>query len=204
MKENKKEKILKIAAKYFAKHGFDSTSLDHIAKEAKITKAAIYYHFKDKASLYEEVLNKRLKILNIFLQEELKNKKDPKERLKTYIITFGEFLNENGCFAAILAHEFADNGKNMPKSSVKLLSNTLGTVTSILNEGIKQKEFKMENPMAIQLMIVSTLIMHQTTKDLRAKVSSLVEGFEILPEPNIKDLSIILAKKILKSIEKEK
>ncbi len=197
---SKKEEILKIAAKHFSKYGYKGISLDAIAKEAKITKAAIYYHFKDKAALYEEVLLFRLENLVKNIEKNLP-KDDPEIKLKSYIESFGEFLQKNPCFAAILAHEFADNGKHISENAIKALSKTLNILTSILNEGIKKNIFEMENPMVIQMMIVSTLIMHQTTKELRKKVTGFIKDYEILPEPNIKDLSKILSKKILKAIK---
>ncbi|WP_281951760.1 TetR/AcrR family transcriptional regulator [Nitrosophilus kaiyonis] len=197
---SKKEDILKVAAQHFSKFGYSGVSLDSIAKEVGITKAAIYYHFKDKANLYEGVLLFRLENLVKFIEKKITSK-DPQNRLKEYIEGFGEFLQNYPCFAAILAHEFADNGKNMSDKAVKELSKTLNLLTSILNDGIKKDIFEISNPMVVQMMIVSTLIMHQTTKNLRKRVTDFIEGYEILPEPDIKDISKIVAKKILKAIE---
>jgi len=199
---SKKEEILKVAARHFSKFGYNAISLDNIAKEVGITKAAIYYHFKDKADLYEGVLLFRLQNLVKHIKDKISSK-NPQDRLKEYIEGFGEFLQEYPCFAAILAHEFADNGKNMSKSVAKELSKTLNILTSILNEGIKKDIFEIENPMVVQMMIVSTLIMHQTTKNLRKRVTNFIKDYEILPEPNIKDISKIVAKKILNAIRKK-
>ena len=51
-----KEKIIKAAIKVFAAKGYDGTSMDGIAQAARLTKPMIYYHFKNKESLYESVL----------------------------------------------------------------------------------------------------------------------------------------------------
>ena len=199
---SKKESLMRIAARHFAKYGYEGVSLDAIAKETGITKAAIYYHFKDKAHLYEAVLLERLRGLVEHIEQVLPSK-GAKERLERYIEGFGSFLEQNPCFAAILAHEFADNGAHMSQEATLLLSRTLGILTSILNEGIEEGVFEMENPMVVQMMIVSTLVMHQTTTQLRHKVSSFVSGYEVLPEPTIEDVAKVLAKKIRKAIRKE-
>jgi AcrR family transcriptional regulator len=205
MRENKKDIILKTAARHFSKKGYDTSSLEEIATECGISKAAIYYHFKGKAALYEAILLHRLSYLSKTLNEAVFSKNSIKEKLFAYIETFGSFLKENSCFAAILAHEFADRGNHMPPTAIKELSKTLTLVTAILNEGIKEDIFEMENPMAIQMMIVSTLIMHQTTRNLREKVTKCVEtNFTILPEPDIENLSKILSKNIYKAIKKAK
>ncbi len=50
--ETRKEQILTAATKCFARYGYHDTSVDLIAKEAKLSKGAIYWYYKSK----EEVL----------------------------------------------------------------------------------------------------------------------------------------------------
>ncbi|SFP43365.1 TetR/AcrR family transcriptional regulator [Hydrogenimonas thermophila] len=198
MRVNKKEVILEIASKHFSKAGFASASLEEIASEAEITKPAIYYHFKDKSALYEAVLLKHLEPLAKRVEEAVSLKTDVEDKLVAYIEAFGEFLNERSCFAAVLTHEFADNGENLPESATVQLAKMLGVLTSIINEGVDNRVFKTENPMIVQMMIVSPLIMHQTTQKMRQKVAKHVTGdFKVLPEPDIKDMAKILSKKII-------
>ena len=47
-----KEKIIKAAIKVFSAEGYDSASMDEIARVARLTKPMIYYHFKNKKDLY--------------------------------------------------------------------------------------------------------------------------------------------------------
>lgn len=53
--EASKKKILKIAERIFAKKGFDGARVDEIAKEASVNKALIYYYFKSKTAILEEI-----------------------------------------------------------------------------------------------------------------------------------------------------
>ncbi len=205
MRESKKETIVLTAARHFSKKGFEGTSMEEIAAEAGVTKPAIYYHFKDKAALYEAVLLYRLERLAKSVEGAVAEAEETEGKLRAYIEAFGLFLKAHPCFAAILAHEFADNGKQMSDTAAKTLSRTLGTVTEVLNEGIEKGVFEMENPMVVQMMIVSTLIMHQTTSRVRARVARFVQGrFPVSPEPALEDLARILADKILKSVKKER
>ena len=204
MRTSRKESILLTAARHFSEKGFEGASMEEIAAEVGVTKPAIYYHFKDKAALYEAVLLYRLEGLAKAVEQAVAEADGAEGKLRAYIEAFGAFLKEHPCFAAILAHEFADDGKQMSDTAAKTLSRTLGTVTGVLNEGIESGVFEMENPMVVQMMIVSTLIMHQTTKKIRAKVASNVQGrYPISPEPALEDLARILANKILKSVRKE-
>lgn len=55
--EKTKEKILKVSTKLFAKKGFDGTTVDEIAKMAKIPKSLIYYYFKNKKEILKTLFN---------------------------------------------------------------------------------------------------------------------------------------------------
>lgn len=55
-----RQNILDAAFKCFFENGFRTTSLDMIAKEASVTRGAVYWHFKDKSELYREVVKNTL------------------------------------------------------------------------------------------------------------------------------------------------
>lgn len=55
-----RQSILDAAFKCFFENGFRTTSLDMIAKEASVTRGAVYWHFKDKSELYREVVKSTL------------------------------------------------------------------------------------------------------------------------------------------------
>jgi AcrR family transcriptional regulator len=44
------------AQKLFVSQGYNATSLDAIVAHARVTKGAMYHHFKDKRSLFEELV----------------------------------------------------------------------------------------------------------------------------------------------------
>jgi len=56
-----KELIVKIAYEVFKSVGYDKASLVDIAKNANLTRGAVYWHFKDKQSLYEYVVQWKLR-----------------------------------------------------------------------------------------------------------------------------------------------
>jgi AcrR family transcriptional regulator len=47
------EGILAVALRLFAERGYDATSLQDIADEMKLTKAAVYYHFPTKVEILQ-------------------------------------------------------------------------------------------------------------------------------------------------------
>ncbi len=195
---NKKDEILKIASREFAKYGYNGVSMDTIAKKAGISKAAIYYHFKSKSSLFEEVVMPKVQKLidEIYSFEN----EDPKEELKHYINSYAKIFRRYPCFAAVLAHEFVDGGRDLSDEIIKNLSKVFKKLLNVLQKGQKKNIFQIENPFSIQLMIVSSLVMHQTTKPLRKRISKYIE---IELNPAIEDIANAIYQKILKAISKE-
>lgn len=56
METDRKTQIIKAAAKRFARHGLNKTTLDEIARDLRIGKATIYHYFKSKEALFYETL----------------------------------------------------------------------------------------------------------------------------------------------------
>ncbi len=57
VKEDTKARILKVAARHFAEHGYRGTSLREITKELGVNVAAIHYHFGSKEGVYHAVVS---------------------------------------------------------------------------------------------------------------------------------------------------
>lgn len=191
--------IMEVAAEHFSEHGYDATHLEAIARACGISKPAIYYHFKDKAALYEAVLLKRFAALARII-DSATHHQDPIENLKIYISTFGNYLVETPCFSAIFAREIANGAKSMPKSCVVELSRTLQRLASILESGKKEGIFHCENPFMIQMMIVTTLTSYITTEELRERVSTALSGSNKTIDPRIEDVIDNLSTKIIKAL----
>ena len=52
MAKRRQEDIIRAAAKRFARHGFNKTTLDEIARDVRIGKPTIYHYFKSKDELF--------------------------------------------------------------------------------------------------------------------------------------------------------
>ncbi len=195
---SKKEQIVKVASKYFSEVGYDKATLDDVAKEVGVSKAAIYYHFKDKFALYEAVLCSRFKDLAQTICEI--DVLVPIKALREYVENFGNFLLENPCFSAIFAREMADGAMNMPQSCTEQMSQILKKLSAILQEGEAQGVFEKENPFMVQLMIVSTLVNYRTTRKLRITVMKNLKEVKNI-DAGLKDIIPNLANKIIKALQ---
>jgi TetR/AcrR family transcriptional regulator, acrAB operon repressor len=51
-----KDQLLKAGLKVFSRKGYTTSTLEDIAREAEVTRGAIYWHFGSKAELFDELL----------------------------------------------------------------------------------------------------------------------------------------------------
>jgi len=51
-----RERILDAARKLFAEHGYQGTSIRMVARDCGLTDPAVYYHFRTKAEIYDQLL----------------------------------------------------------------------------------------------------------------------------------------------------
>jgi len=156
-----KQRILSIALKHFANKGYDNTSLEEVAKELNITKPALYYHFRNKKEIYNQIFISHFKGLAF------------KNELKDYIYTMGEFFLQNPYMAKLFAKELACEMEHLEVDTIKIVSKTLRSLIEILSETDI-------NPFFIQTLIISSFTTYANTLKVREKISDIVNNPKLL------------------------
>lgn len=157
MKENKKEIILKVSQKLFARFGLLKTTVDEIAGLARIGKGTIYHYFTSKEEIFAEVVDKEEK----FLKEQIKNAIDdetaPQGKLRAFILTKIRCLKDLVNYYSALKDEYLENYSFIEKARQKNFEEESRIVLAILQDGIKKSVFEIENPKLASLAVVSAL-----------------------------------------------
>jgi len=90
-----RRQILKAALKHFANAGYAATSVQQIVGDAKVSKPALYYYFRDKAGLFEalvkEALDERLRLM----QEAAARGKSFREQAREILAALFEYFQKN-------------------------------------------------------------------------------------------------------------
>jgi AcrR family transcriptional regulator len=77
--------IIKAAQRRFGIYGIEKTSMREIANDLKLSKAALYYYFPDKESLYKAVISKEQDEFIRSLTGKTTEISDPEQFLKEYV-----------------------------------------------------------------------------------------------------------------------
>jgi TetR/AcrR family transcriptional regulator len=88
----RRNEILNAAEKRFFENSYDDVSMDDIAGDLELSKTALYYHFKNKASLYFAVVTKGVVILRDTFQKAVKNETTGLEKIISIIHAFSDYI----------------------------------------------------------------------------------------------------------------
>ncbi len=153
-----KEKILEVAAEEFAKRGFDAVSMNNIAKIVDINKATLYHHFKDKRTLYQEIVKVELDKLHSNFEKELNFKeKSGEELLVGYIKSLVMTIKESPYIVSFVLREFANYGANIEENLVPHIEKNLDYLTQIMNKLNLKRKYKDMNVYAVYCLIHGTI-----------------------------------------------
>jgi AcrR family transcriptional regulator len=84
---DKKRMILDIATGIFSRYGYAKTSLDEIARQARIAKGTVYYYFPNKEELFISVVTEQAKGFIETMQSRLKEVEGFENKLRFFMQT---------------------------------------------------------------------------------------------------------------------
>lgn len=94
LSDGRESQLLSIARQLFARKGYDATSLRDIAEAAQITKAALYYYFPNKDTLYERVVIESMAALLAEVQAAVARAHTPTEKVRAFLRASAESMEQ--------------------------------------------------------------------------------------------------------------
>lgn len=151
MNKERFDEILAVSARLFREKGFRATSMEDIASEMGITKAALYYYIESKHDLLYEICDSAITRLIEGVREIDALPGTPEERLERLIRWHVNMFGANG---DIMNVYLADEGElpEEKRSHMRSLSREIeGVYRDILREAIRLKTFrKLDVPVAVR------------------------------------------------------
>lgn len=93
--EATREQILRAALKHFANAGYAAASVQQIVDAAKLSKPALYYHFKDKAGLFQALVHEAHDERYRLLREAAERGKNIREQLEGMLEILFDYVAGN-------------------------------------------------------------------------------------------------------------
>jgi AcrR family transcriptional regulator len=100
-----RQRILDAAVDFFYEYGYEKASLQNIADQVGLTKAALYHHFKSKEEILYTIIEKYTNQLVFALKSSVSKSGDPAESLKNAIFQHVSLLRTQKKGAKIIIED---------------------------------------------------------------------------------------------------
>lgn len=137
-----KLKILDAATKVIAQKGFENSSLNEIADKAGIREQTIYLHFKGKEDILFSAFEQYMANYLHFLDEHLQGISGAYNRLRKLVWAHLRYSDIDREYISLVLFDCRSNRNFYQSRAYKLIRKYSGLISSILDEGIKEKTFR--------------------------------------------------------------
>src|ERR1051325_8483224 len=158
--------ILHAAESVFADKGYHEASIEEIARVAEYGTGTVYLYFKDKETLYLELVEEKFREMIRRVLESVADQENPIEGLRRLIRARMEFFNQNRAFFRIYMGVRTELGmaKGSPWEGIAKLRETyIEAITGLMRTGQRRGMIRKGDPR--QFAIALTGIMRQLTRD---------------------------------------
>ena len=135
--------LLKTALSVFSAKGYAAATLDDVAKAAKVTRGAIYWHFKSKADLYNTLLQESSARGAVVVQDAVSEGGSLIEILRRIFVRLCTLIEEDKEMRAVMELTLFKTGLNPDlqsgrKTQIESGNALLQGITEAMRQGIAQ------------------------------------------------------------------
>ena len=141
--ERTRQQILDAAQRLFDEHGYDATSLQMIADELGLTKAAVYYYFRAKVDIRHEIILSQVERLTALLDEAAVIR-GRRARVEHLVNGIADFFVESRQYALMTSIDPAAKREKLDKEPLSIQRRALTLIFG-------------DNPTAAERLAFSTL-----------------------------------------------
>jgi TetR/AcrR family transcriptional repressor of nem operon len=157
MKKSRKDDVVTTANCIIRKIGYSNLSFSQIAKELNITRENVHHYFKKKESLGNSCLTVMIKDLEEYLNDVTQKDITALKKLKEYfkIYKTQQSLKED-CPIVSLLNEYELLPESIKIQVKELYDIELKYMYEILNEGLNNKEFNIQEDVLFKSKLIIT------------------------------------------------
>ncbi len=159
--EEIKEKALQIAEEKIRLYSFEKFRLTDIAKELKISQAALYNHFPDKAALLDVISERWLARMDETLEQITKKELPPRQLIVEWFLKYHQLKKEKVLNDPELYKSFNMAAEMLKPFIIRHLDNLNNQLLTLVQKAIATKGISAESPTSVvRLLFESTISFH--------------------------------------------
>ncbi|MBO3739505.1 TetR family transcriptional regulator [Actinoplanes hulinensis] len=142
-REDTRQRLYEAAVELIAEQGFSATTVDDIALRAKVAKGTVYYNFKSKTDLFEELLRHGVGLLTEQFRLAVEGL-PPREALRALIRAQLEYIRRYQAFAQLLLSEMWRTNREWQQTLILLREQAIGVIARTVQEGVDSGDLPAE------------------------------------------------------------
>lgn len=165
--EQLKEEAIQAARRLFQQYGLHKTTMEDIAKAMGRGKSTLYYYYKSKDEIFEDVVKKEIDELFKKIQAAIDKVVSAEDKLKTYIATSIKTIKSKLNLYKIIRGELVESLPQFNLLVKKFNTKEIQSIKEILILGVDNKEFNVALGNDIDLLAYSAVsVLRSLTIDL--------------------------------------
>ncbi|MGW2561243.1 TetR/AcrR family transcriptional regulator [Streptomyces sp. NPDC001514] len=184
-------KLYEAAVTLIAEQGFSATTVDEIAERAGVAKGTVYYNFKSKTELFEELLRYGVGLLTASLQaaaDETEERGGTKVEALDAMIKAGlGFIDRYPAFTQLYVAELWRTNRAWQSTLLVVRQQAVAVVEKVLREGVERGELseEIDIPLTAAALVGMVLVAaldwqafqpERSIDDVHAALSRLLHG----------------------------
>ena len=175
--QDTRSRLLEVAEREFAGHGFAGAHLQAIAAQIGVQKTALYYYYPSKAALYEAVLVRMLEAFDHAVSKAIDVPESPVDRLERLIDALNALLSEQRNYSQIMIRIFVDRVEIDGATLRPLIEQVVGRLLAFYREGIDANVFAKLSSRNLFQSLLGICVFHYATGDFGAQVLGVDDIF---------------------------
>lgn len=179
-KQLKRQHILDVAEKMFAKRGFNGVCMKDLAEETGMALGTLYNTFTGKREIHAEVLKRYIKELHRRMDEMLKQAASPREKLERFIREQVNYFTDNNHIAQILSGDFRRRMKKAHEGLAAGYEKYVKILQEIVSEYLAFEDMEDGKKKAARLAAMISEMVRWVSVEMPGDVESKVEMLEAM------------------------
>ncbi|HMJ12085.1 MAG TPA: helix-turn-helix domain-containing protein [Polyangiaceae bacterium] len=155
-RDDQRRRILMGAARVFGRDGYAAASVATILECSGVSRGTFYRHFNDLADVFLAVKQEAANLLFDFVEERIRDERDPAERLRAGVNAFLSLVAENADLVRVFRRESPANRPSHREIRNQTLNRFVALIREGASEAMKQGLIKnMPDDLTIYALVVA-------------------------------------------------
>ncbi|MDD5087333.1 MAG: helix-turn-helix domain containing protein [bacterium] len=156
------QQIREAARGLFQKWGLQKTTMEDIAKAAHKGKSTLYYYFKSKDEIFDEIATEEFNAIFLKAQAAMQQQASAEDKLRAYLLSIVDEARQRALMYEVVFGEISTLQPVIARLREQQSEKQIIEISGILADGVRSGELKLLNNQDIQRLSTVILLVFKT------------------------------------------